>query len=112
MTGRRPGLRFEDFAAGRLDLETSENEGRAVFDVMAYPLFQQALVAVPATDRGGPLVTDESGRPVTRRYYLALYGDVADAAGVPRAVWNMYARHGGATEAQEESFTFRYCPVP
>ena len=40
-------------------------------------------------------------RPVTRRYYLALYRDVADAAGVPRAVWNMHARHGGATEAQE-----------
>jgi hypothetical protein len=38
---------------------------------------------------------------VTRRYYLALYRDVADAAGVPRAVWNMHARHGGATEAQE-----------
>jgi hypothetical protein len=97
----RPGLRFEDFAAGELDLETSKNEGRAVFDVMAYPLFQQALAAVPATDRVGPLVTDESGRPVTRRYYLALYRGVSDAVGVPRAVWNMRARHGGATEAQE-----------
>jgi hypothetical protein len=96
----RPGLRFEDFAAGRLNLETSKNQGRAVFDVTAYPLFQQALAAVPATERYGPLVTDEGGRPVKRRYYLALYRDVADAAGVPRAVWNMLARHGGATEAQ------------
>jgi hypothetical protein len=96
----RPGLRFEDLAAGRLDLETSKNQGRAVFDVTAYALFQQALAAVPATDRYGPLVTDEGGRPVKRRYYLALYRDVADAAGVPRAVWNMHARHGGATEAQ------------
>jgi hypothetical protein len=26
---------------------------------------------------------------------------VADAAGIPRAVWNVHARHGGATEAQE-----------
>jgi site-specific recombinase XerD len=49
----------------------------------------------------GPLVTDESGTPVSRRYYWDLYRDVADAAGVPRAVWNMHARHGGATEAQE-----------
>jgi hypothetical protein len=24
-----------------------------------------------------------------------------DAAGVPRTVWNMHARHGGATEAQQ-----------
>jgi hypothetical protein len=29
----RPGLRFEDFAAGQLDLETLKNAGRAVFDV-------------------------------------------------------------------------------
>ena len=95
------GLRFEDFAAGRLDVETSKTSTQAVYDVTAYPLFQQALAAVPASERMGPLVTDERGRPVTRRYYLALYRDVADAAGVPRAVWNMHARHGGATEAQE-----------
>lgn len=97
----RPGLRFEDFAAGQLDLETLKNAGRAVFDVTAYPLFQEALAAVPATERHGPLVTDENGRPVSRRYYWDLYRDVADAAGIPRAVWNMHARHGGASEAQE-----------
>jgi hypothetical protein len=99
--GDSAGLRLEDFAAGRLDLETSKNQGRAVFDVTAYPLFQQALAAVPPTERHGPLVTDEGGRPVKRRYYLALYREVADAAGVPRAVWNMHARHGGTTEAQQ-----------
>jgi hypothetical protein len=97
----RPGLRFEDFAAGQLDLETMKNAGRAVFDVTAYPLFQQALAAVPAMERYGPLVTDEGGSPVSRRYYWDLYRDVADAAGVPRNVWNMHARHGGASEAQQ-----------
>jgi hypothetical protein len=97
----RPGLRFEDFEAGQLDLETLKNAGRAVFDVTPYPLFQEALAAVPATEWQGPLVIDESGRPVSRRYYWDLYRDVADAAGVPRAVWNMPARHGRATEAQE-----------
>jgi hypothetical protein len=40
----RPGLRFEDFAAGQLDLETLKNAGRAVFDVTAYPLFQEACL--------------------------------------------------------------------
>jgi site-specific recombinase XerD len=39
--------------------------------------------------------------PVRRRYYWDLYRDVADAAGVPRSVWNMHARHGGATDAQQ-----------
>jgi len=72
-----------------------------VFDVTAYPLFMQALKSVPAGERRGPLVVDEAGMPVRRRYYQDLYRDVADAAGVPRAVWNMFARHGGVTEAHE-----------
>lgn len=63
----RPRLRFEDFAAGQLDLETLKSAGRAVFDVTAHPLFQEALARVPAAERHGPLVTDESGRPVSRR---------------------------------------------
>ena len=97
----RPGLRFEDVAAGTLDLTTSKNDAKAVFDVTAYPLFMQALKSVPAGERRGPLVVDEAGMPVRRRYYQDLYRDVADAAGVPRAVWNMFARHGGVTEAHE-----------
>ena len=108
----RSGLRFEDFAAGRLDVETSKTSTQAVYDVTAYPLFQQALEAVPASERMGPLVTDERGRPVTRRYYLAPYRDVADAACLPRAVWNMHARHGGATEAQEVNTTHKRYIVP
>jgi hypothetical protein len=95
----RPGLRFEDFAGGELDLETSMTQAKAIFDVTAYPLFQQALSAVPEGQRRGPLVTDDSGMPVRRRYYQDLYR--ADTAGVPRAVWNMLARHGGATEARQ-----------
>jgi hypothetical protein len=97
----RPGLRFEDFAAGELDLETSKTDFGAVFDVTVYPLFQQALAAVPEIERRGLLVTDDNGAPVRRRYYWDVYRDVADAAGVPRAVWNTHARHGGATEAQQ-----------
>ena len=67
----------------------------------AYPLFQQALAAVPEHERHGPLETDDHGVAVRRRYYWDLYRDVADAAGVPPAVWNMHARHGGATEARQ-----------
>jgi hypothetical protein len=97
----RPGLRFEQFAAGELDLETSKTDFGAVFDVTVYPLFQHALASVPPSERHGPLVTDDKGLPVRRRYYWDLYRDVADAAGVPRSVWNMHARHGGATEARQ-----------
>jgi hypothetical protein len=97
----RPGLRFEDVSEGTLDLATSKNDTKAIFDVTAYPLFMQALNSVPESERCGPLVVDENGMPVRRRYYQDLYRDVADAAGVPRAVWNMFARHGGVTEAHE-----------
>jgi hypothetical protein len=97
----RPGLRFEDVARGTLDLTTSKNDAKAIFDVTAYPLFIHALTSVPENERHGPLVVDEEGMPVRRRYYQDLYRDVADAAGVPRAVWNMFARHGGVTEAHE-----------
>src|SRR6516225_4356526 len=77
----RPGLRFEDFAGGELDLETSKTQTKAIFDVTVYPLFQQALSAVPDSDRNGPLVTDEDGVPLRRRYYQELYREV----GVARA---------------------------
>jgi hypothetical protein len=60
----RAGLQFEDFAGGKLDLETSKTETQAVFDVTVYPLFQQALAAVPEIERRSPLVTDDSGAPV------------------------------------------------
>ena len=94
-------MTFNNSEAGELDLETSKTDFGAVFDVTVYPLFQQALAAVPEIERRGPLVTDDNGAPVRRRYYRDLYRDVADAACVPRAVWNMHARHGGATEAQQ-----------
>jgi hypothetical protein len=81
-------------ADGTLDITTSKNETGAVFDVTAYPLFMLALQAVPAAERTGPLVVDEEGVPLRRRNYQNLYRDVANAAGVPRTVWNMFARHG------------------
>jgi hypothetical protein len=50
----RPGLQFEQVADGTLDLATSKNDTPAVFDVTAYPLFMQALQAVPEAERKGP----------------------------------------------------------
>jgi hypothetical protein len=62
----RPGLRFEDFAAGKLDLETSKTDTQAVFDVTVYPLFQQALPAVPDA-AGGTACSVEHACPARRR---------------------------------------------
>jgi hypothetical protein len=97
----RPGLCYEHFASGTLDLSASKNDKEAVFDVASYPLFVEALAAVPELERAGPVVVMDDGLPMFRRYYIKLYQELAVAADVPTAVWNMWARHGGITEAQE-----------
>jgi hypothetical protein len=96
----RPGLRFEDFESGILDLARLKTGRTAQFDVAEYPLFQLALSSVPPDARHGPLVTDDDGDPVRYRVFYGMYRDVADAAGVPKDVWNARARHGGGTEAR------------
>ena len=97
----RPGLRFEQLKGGILDLTTSTNYTAAAFDITAYPLFMQALDSVPERERVGPVIIDDEGVPLRRRHYQDLYREVANAAGVPDAVWNMFARHSGVTEAHE-----------
>lgn len=96
----KPGIRFEDFASGILDLTTSKNATDMPFDVTAYPLFQMAMAAVPEEERTGPLVSVKPGEPVRKRFYAEIYREIADAAGVPATVWNARARHGGITEGQ------------
>jgi hypothetical protein len=96
----RPGLRFEDFESGILDLARLKTGRSAQFDVAEYPLFQLALSAVPEDQRRGPLVTDDDDDPVRYRVFYGMYRTVADAAGVPKEVWNARARHGGGTEAR------------
>lgn len=97
----RPGLCFENFATGMLDVETSKNDTHAPFDPAEYPLFVKAFEAVPVDQRRGPLVIDEDGLPMFKRFYADLYREVADAVNVPKEVWNMRARHGGLTEGYE-----------
>jgi hypothetical protein len=63
-----PDLTCEAIASGRLDLTRSKNDTPAAFDVTAYPLFQTALSAIPATARNGPLVTNEASLRMRRRY--------------------------------------------
>lgn len=97
----RPGLLYEDFAAGmQIDAGRHKTGRLGSYDLTAYPLVMRALAAVPEAERAGPVVVDDAGDPIRRRYYIDLYRDLADAVGVPKAVWNAMARHGGATEAK------------
>jgi hypothetical protein len=84
-----------------LDMRRSKTSKQGLFDLNEYPLVKRALAAVPETERHGPVAIDEAGLPFQRRYYVALYRELADARSVPKGVWNMNARHGGATEARQ-----------
>lgn len=96
----RPGLRFEDFESGILDMARLKTGKAAQFDVAEYPLFQLALSAVPEDERKGAYVTDDDGDPVRYRVFYGMYRSVSDSAGVPKEVWNARARGGGGTEAR------------
>ncbi|MGI4943652.1 MAG: hypothetical protein ACRYHQ_24325 [Janthinobacterium lividum] len=47
------------------------------------------------------LIDEVAGRPYPENRYQQEWRKVADAAGIPRGVWTMDARSGGATEADE-----------
>jgi hypothetical protein len=81
----------------------------------ATPLIAQEYAGRSAEPLSGPWISDRGlcrfsfltlRVPLRRRNYQDLYRDVANAAGVPRTVWNMFARHGGVTEAHESRSRF------
>ena len=56
----------------------------------------------PASARLGPLIIDEkAGRPYAEHAYSREWREVAREAGVPDRVWNMDARAGGISEADD-----------
>lgn len=98
----RPGLCYSDFLPGRiLDMRRSKNGRGGTFEIDEYKLFLRALEAIPEERRTGPVAIDNDGTPFDRWSYSRAYREIADACDVPAAVWNMNARHGGATEADE-----------
>jgi hypothetical protein len=105
LNGRRwvKGLTWADLAN---DLEvykdTTKTGQTAAHDLKLCPLVLQVLAHVPADRRVGPLVIDEaSGRPYAEFVYPREWRIVARAAGIPAHVWNMDARAGGISEADD-----------
>ena len=81
---------------------TTKTGAVVTFDLTALPLALAELQRVKLADRHGAVIIDEvAGRPYAENRYQQEWRKVADAAGIPRGVWNMDARSGGATEADE-----------
>jgi hypothetical protein len=94
---------WENVAAWRWRMKTSKSKYRSAadFDLTRYSLLLPLLEAVPLHQRTGAIVKGDKGLPVRQAMYARWWRAIARAAGIPDEVWNMDARAGGATEADE-----------
>ncbi|WP_457093676.1 integrase [Microvirga sp. P5_D2] len=105
LNGRRwiNGLVWSDIAADLvLRKATTKTGAYAAHDLKLCPLVLRCLDLIPADRRLGPVIVDETaGRPYAESAYGREWRLVARAAGVPEHVWNMDARAGAITEAED-----------
>jgi hypothetical protein len=105
LRGRRwgLGLTWADISAEMtITKETTKTGALVGHDLKACPIIQSVLSKIPNTSRVGPLIIDETvGRPYAEHAYSREWRVVARAAGVPDHVWNMDARAGGISEADD-----------
>lgn len=96
------GLTWEDISADLIIRKATTKTGAfAAHDLKLCPLVLDLLERVPVEDRHGPLIIDENaGRPYAESAYGREWRIVARAAGIPNEVWNMDARAGAITEAE------------
>ncbi|MGC5781633.1 integrase [Methylobacterium sp. NFXW15] len=105
LNGRRwvNGLTWADLSADLiLRKATTKTGAYAAHDLKLSPLVLPLLARVPSDRRVGPVIIDElAGRPYAESAYGREWRIVARAAGVPDTVWNMDARAGAITEAED-----------
>ena len=83
--------------------ETTKRDDRPVeIDLTLCSLALAEVGRVPLERRIGPMVVDErTGRPYLDKAFSKRWRAVADAAGVPKGVWNRDSRSGGITEGRD-----------
>ena len=66
---------------------------------------------MPTSARVGPVIIDETaGRPYAKHAYAREWRTIARMAGIPDGVWNMDARAGAITEAEDAGAEHRRHP--
>lgn len=105
LRGRRwvSGLTWADVSPDfELYKATTKTGAVAAHDLRLCPLVMKVMERIPADRRVGPLIVDETaGRPYAEHAYAREWRAVAELAGLPRGVWNMDARAGGISEADD-----------
>jgi len=103
--GRRwvRGLTWVDISDAFVVMKVTTKTGSVVaHDLSLCPLLMDLLARIPDHRRVGPLIIDETaGRPYAEHAYAREWRAIARAAGIPDAVWNMDARAGGISEADD-----------
>lgn len=105
LRGRRwgRGLTWADISADMtITKETTKTGADVAHDLKLCPIVQSILSRIPVSSRVGPLIIDETaGRPYAEHAYAREWRVIARAAGIPDKVWNMDARAGGISEADD-----------
>lgn len=82
--------------------ETTKTSAIVSHDLTLSPLVMDLLDHVPTSQRVGPVIVDETaGRPYAEHAYAREWRLIARAAGIPDEVWNMDARAGAISEADD-----------
>ena len=99
----RNGLTWTDIDDRWILTKRTTKTGAIVrVDLTMLPMAIEELKRVPVEKRIGPVIADEAaGRPYAENRYQQEWRKVANAAGVPKDLWNMDARSGAATEADD-----------
>lgn len=97
------GMTWTDLASDLvISKETTKTGALVRHDLKLCPILLSVLDRVPISARIGPVIIDETaGRPYAEHAYAREWRIVAKAAGIPDAVWNMDARAGAITEAED-----------
>ncbi|MGJ0506543.1 MAG: integrase [Methylocystis sp.] len=105
LNGRRwlNGLTWADISSSfEIYKNTTKTGQTAAHDLRLCPIVMDLLAKVPPARRVGPLIVDETaGRPYAEHAYAREWRAIADEAGIPRGIWNMDARAGGISEAED-----------
>lgn len=95
------GLTWGDLGSDRvIQKETTKTGAIVSHDLRLSPLVMRLLDLT--SGKFGPLIIDEAaGRPYAAHAYTREWRVIARSAGVPDSIWNMDARAGAITEAED-----------
>lgn len=81
---------------------TGKKKRRVEIDLTVYPMIVEAMALVPPGTPAAPLIIDErSGLPYAEGSYGKRWREIADAAELPKAIWNRDFRAGGVSEGED-----------